>query len=103
MSTITLEGYFITKSFLRATGAHDRETPAQLAELQSKLLDIGAARIADMGKAGIDLQVLSLAAMGFEALDTDTASSVARDINDELAEPSASTPTGSGRWLKQNG
>ena len=64
MSTITLEGHFITESFLRATGAHDRETPAQLAKLQSKLLDIGAGHIADMDKARIDLQVLSLATMG---------------------------------------
>jgi len=85
MSTITLEEHFVTESFLRATGAHDRETPPQLAELQSKLLDIGAGRIADMDKSGIDLQVLSLAAMGFDALDADTASSLARDINNELA------------------
>src|ERR1035437_4088361 len=74
MSTITLEEHFVTESFLRATGAHDRKTLPQLAELQSKLLDIGAGRIADMDKSGIDLQVLSLAAMGFDALDADTAS-----------------------------
>ena len=86
MSTITLEEHFVTESFLRATGVHDRKTPPQLAELQSKLLDIGLGRIADMDKSGIDLQVLSLAAMGFDALDADTASSLARDINDELAE-----------------
>jgi hypothetical protein len=92
MSTITLEEHFVTESFLRATGAHERETPPQFAELQSKLLDIGAGRIADMDKAGIDLQVLSLAAMGFDELDADTASSLARDINDELAEAVRSHP-----------
>jgi hypothetical protein len=92
MSTITLEEHFVTESFLRATGAHDRETPPQLAELQSKLLDIGAGRIADMDKSGIDLQVLSLAAMGFDALDADTASSLARDINNELAAAVRSHP-----------
>lgn len=92
MTTITLEEHFITESFLRAIGAHDRENPLRFAELQSKLLDIGASRIADMDKSGIDLQVLSLAAMGFEALDADTASPLARDINDELADAMRSHP-----------
>ncbi|HEX4022096.1 MAG TPA: amidohydrolase family protein [Acidobacteriaceae bacterium] len=54
--------------------------------MQSKLLDIGTGRIADMDQAGIDVQVLSLAAMGFDALDAATASSLACDINDELAD-----------------
>jgi hypothetical protein len=92
MSTITLEEHFVTESFLRATGAYDRKTPPQLAELQSKLLDIGLGRIADMDKSGIDLQVLSLAAMGFDALDADAASSLAHDVNDELAEAVRSHP-----------
>ncbi len=92
MNTITLEEHFITKSLLRATGAGDREAPPQLAELQPRLLDIGAGRIADMDKSEIDLQVLSLAAMGFEALDADTASPLARDINDELADAVHSHP-----------
>ena len=86
MRTITIEEHFVTESFLRATGAGDRETPPQLAELQPKLLDLGAGRIADMDKSEIDLQVLSLAAMGFDALDADTATSLAHDINDELAQ-----------------
>ena len=38
-----------------------------------------------MDEAGIDLQVLSLASMGFDALDAATATSLARDVNDELA------------------
>jgi uncharacterized protein len=92
MNTIALEEHFATESFLRATGAHDRQTPPQLAELQPKLLDIGDGRIADMDKAGIDVQVLSLAAMGFDALDADTASSLAHDVNDELADAVRSHP-----------
>ncbi|HTU51175.1 MAG TPA: amidohydrolase family protein [Acidobacteriaceae bacterium] len=92
MNTITLEEHFLTESLLRATGAHDRETPPQLVQLQPKLLDIGAGRIADMDKAGIDFQVLSLAVMGFDALDADTASSLAHDINDELADAMRSHP-----------
>ena len=93
MTTITLEEHFVTESFLRAIGMSDVETNPRLAALQPKLLDIGADRIADMDKAGIDLQVLSLAAMGFEDLDAETASSLARDINDELADAVRSHPT----------
>jgi len=86
MRTITLEEHFVTETFLRATGAYGKSAPPQLAVLQPKLLDLGAGRIADMDEAGIDLQVLSLAAMGFDALDAATATSVARDVNDELAD-----------------
>ena len=80
MRTITLEEHFITESFVRATG-----TP-RFAELQPKLLDLGAGRIADMDEAGIDLQVLSLASMGFDALDGATSTALAHDVNDELAD-----------------
>lgn len=91
MRTITLEEHFVTKSFLRATHlranqAQARGFPPQLAALQSSLLDIGAGRIAAMDDALIDFQVLSLAALGFDALDTATACPLARDVNDELAE-----------------
>lgn len=92
MNTTALEEHFVTESFLKATRTNGETTPPQFAELQSKLLDIGAGRIADMDKSGIDLQVLSLAAMGFDALDADTATSLARDINDELAEAVRSHP-----------
>jgi uncharacterized protein len=57
-----------------------------MAELQPKLLDLGAGRIAAMDEAGIDFQVMSLAAMGFDALDAVTATALARDVNDELGE-----------------
>jgi uncharacterized protein len=93
MRTITLEEHFVTKSFLRATGTYGQSSPPQLAELQPKLLDIGAGRIAAMDEASIDFQVLSLAAMGFDALDASTARPLARDVNDELAEAVRSHPT----------
>jgi predicted TIM-barrel fold metal-dependent hydrolase len=86
MRTITLEEHFVTESFLKATQTKNQRTAPQLAELETKLLDIGAGRIADMDKSGIDYQVLSLASMGFDALGAETATSLARDINDELAE-----------------
>src|SRR6202050_3052935 len=80
MRTITLEEHFVTESFLRATGAYGSATPAWLEALQPQLLDLGAGRIAAMDAAGIDLQVLSLAAIGFDALDAS-------------APPSACPPT----------
>src|ERR1035437_4272512 len=88
MSTIALEEHFATKSSLRATGAPllPRVWP-QSEELQPRLLDIGAGRIAAMDEALIDFQVLSLsAAIGLDAIDAATACLLARDINDELAD-----------------
>lgn len=46
-----------------------------------------------MDDAGIDLQVLSLAAIGFDALDASTASSLASDVNDELAAAVRANPS----------
>ena len=85
MPVITLEEHFVTKSFLQATGVYGQSAAPQLAELQPKLLDLGAGRIAAMDEAAIDFQVLSLAAMGFDALEPASATPLARDINDELA------------------
>jgi uncharacterized protein len=79
MRVITLEEHFTTGSAVRTTGA------TRFADLQPKLLDLGAGRIADMDEAGIDLQVLSLVSTGIDALDAATARSLVRDVNDELA------------------
>jgi uncharacterized protein len=88
MSTIALEEHFVTKSFLQATG-DDGDT----SDLQSRLLDIGAGRIAAMDEAGIDFQVLSLVAIGgFEKLDASVATPLTHDINDELADAVRSHP-----------
>jgi len=93
MRTITLEEHFVTESFLRATGKYGKDSTTPYAELQPKLLDVGSGRIADMDTARIDFQILSLAAMGFDALASDTATSLARDINDELAAAVRANPT----------
>jgi predicted TIM-barrel fold metal-dependent hydrolase len=81
MLTVALEEHFVTRSFVQATAAS-----RVIEALQSKLLDIGDGRIAAMDEAGIDFQVLSLASMGFDALAADTATTLARDVNDELAD-----------------
>jgi hypothetical protein len=93
MHTIALEEHFVTSSFLKATSAYTQSAPPRMAQLHPKLLDIGAGRIADMDEASIDFQVLSLAALGFDALDSATATALARDVNDELAAAVSAHPT----------
>jgi uncharacterized protein len=90
MRTITLEEHFVTESFLRATGTY--ATP-QLAAMQSKLLDLGAGRIADMDAAGIDFQVLSLVTMGLDELDAAQANALVHGVNDELSDAMRAYPT----------
>ena len=92
MRTITLEEHFVTQSFLKAVGTYGHSAPPQIAALQPKLLDLGAGRIAAMDEASIDYQVLSLASMGFDALDASEATAVARDVNDELADAARANP-----------
>jgi predicted TIM-barrel fold metal-dependent hydrolase len=61
--------------------------------MHPKLLDLGAGRIAAMDEAGIDYQVLSLAAMGMDGLDAATATALVRDVNDELADAVRANPS----------
>ena len=93
MRTITLEEHFITASFLKATGGDQASPAPEIARMRSQLLDMGAGRIRAMDEAGIDLQVMSLVSMGMDALDAATATSVARDVNDELAAAVKANPT----------
>jgi 2,3-dihydroxybenzoate decarboxylase len=57
--------------------------------IRTRLLDIGAARLADMDAAGIGMAVLGLTAPGPNVLDTDTARAVATSANDQVAEACA--------------
>ena len=93
MKTITLEEHFITESFLKATGAYGKAAPPAIAAMQPKLLDLGEGRIQAMDEAGIDLQVLSLAGIGFGELDAATATALAAEINDEVAGAVRAHPT----------
>jgi len=93
MATITLEEHFVTQSFLKATTPPGQTPLPQFAQLQPKLLDLGAGRIAAMDESGIDIQILSSIPMGFEALPIATAAPLARDINDELAAAIRANPT----------
>jgi predicted TIM-barrel fold metal-dependent hydrolase len=91
MRTITLEEHFVTQGFLKATSVYGHDAPA-MAAVRPKLLDLGAGRIAAMDEAGIDLQVLSLAAMGIDQLDAQEATPLLADVNDELAEAIKANP-----------
>jgi predicted TIM-barrel fold metal-dependent hydrolase len=90
MKTITLEEHFFTESYLQAAKG---DPSVQFGGLQPKLLDLGAGRIAAMDEAGIDVQVLSLAAFALEGLDAATGTVLARDVNDELAAAIKANPT----------
>ncbi len=57
-----------------------------------RLSDLGDRRLEDMNRAGIDMQVLSLTAPGVQVFDTETATAVAADSNDELAEACRNYP-----------
>ena len=50
-----------------------------------KLLDLGDDRLADMDKAGIDMQVLQFSGVHMGGMDKTSASLVARESNDILA------------------
>jgi predicted TIM-barrel fold metal-dependent hydrolase len=93
MRTITLEEHFVTQSFLKATTPPGQAPVPFFAAMQPKLLDLGAGRIAAMDEAGIDLQILSSIPMGFDALPVETATALARDVNDELAAAVKTNPT----------
>jgi uncharacterized protein len=85
MRTITLEEHFLTESYVRATADYNEKTGMRFPELDAKLLDLGAGRIAAMDEGAIDVQVMSLVAFGLEGLDAPSGTAVARDVNDELA------------------
>ncbi|MGI4829027.1 MAG: amidohydrolase family protein [Janthinobacterium lividum] len=85
MRTITLEEHFITPDFIKATDAYGAGTPAPIAAMRDKLLDVGEGRLAAMDEASIDLQVLSLAALGVNTLAPAEQTAIMRGVHDEAA------------------
>lgn len=60
--------------------------------VHSRLLDIGAGRIAQMDEDGIDVSVLSITSPGVQVFDSETATRLASDANDILAAAVAVNP-----------
>ena len=61
--------------------------------INERLQDIGARRIADMDATGIDRQIIGITAPGVQVFDPATASALAIDANDQLAEACRKHPT----------
>lgn len=61
--------------------------------VHSRLVDIGAGRIAQMDRDGIDVAVLSITSPGVQAFDAVTATRLAKDANDVLAKAVHANPT----------
>jgi predicted TIM-barrel fold metal-dependent hydrolase len=86
MRIITLEEHITTPDIVKAAPMwRGDEAPPFMHAIQSKLLDMGEGRIADMDASGIDMQVLSVAANAVDKLDSATANALARDANDRMA------------------
>ena len=85
MHVVTLEEHFATPG-LQAAIAAIAPNVQQGETLQTKLLDLGDGRLADMDAGGVDMQVLSLAASGFELLESTQADSIVQDANDRVAD-----------------
>ncbi|HEX4213789.1 MAG TPA: amidohydrolase family protein [Candidatus Dormibacteraeota bacterium] len=81
MRTITLEEHFASPAFIEGPGR-----AAARPGLVESLLDVGDGRIEEMDAAGVDVQVLSLAAPGVEQMEAGESVAMARETNDYLAE-----------------
>ncbi len=92
MRTITLEEHFVTEDFVKATDAYGAGTPSELQAMKHKLLDLGTERLASMDEAEIDVQVLSLAALGVNKLAPAEQTTVLHGVHDELAAAVKSHP-----------
>jgi uncharacterized protein len=97
MRAITLEEHFASPAFFSGPGKQLKERASNFGDraqhLFEQLGDLGDKRLAEMDKAGIDVQVLSLTAPGVEQLDPDEAIALARESNDFLAEAIARRPS----------
>lgn len=85
MRTITLEEHFVTRNFIDATHSYGPGTPEPIRQMRDMLLDVSEGRLQAMDQAQIDMQVLSLAALGVTTLAPAEQTAVLRGVHDELA------------------
>jgi predicted TIM-barrel fold metal-dependent hydrolase len=97
MRTITVEEHFTSPGFVdgagRAFTEHLRKTGPRGPTILEQLADVGDKRLAEMDAAGIDMQVLSINAPGFEQVETAEMIAGAREANDFLLEAVKKNPT----------
>jgi len=93
---VTVEEHFGSPGFFNGPGqifaANARNSGVGQAVVDG-LAEVGAARVAAMDAAGIDVQLLSLNNPGVEQADPDVAIAVATEANDFLASAVAAYPT----------
>ena len=91
---IGTEETFTTLDVYEAIAAYIKTSPVDeiglgLPPVESKLVksltDLGAGRIADMDKAGINMQLLSLWSPGVQIFNADQGTELARNTNEQLA------------------
>ena len=97
MRTITLEEHFASPAFFDGPARFLKERAEKIGGrytyVVDRLCDLGDRRLAEMDAAGIDMQVLSLAAPGVEQMEAAEAVPMASATNDYLAEAVAKHPT----------
>lgn len=80
------DGGFDDPGFRSLWGFYSASPSARAQFILEGLHDLGEKRIADMDAAGIDHQIIALTAPGVQVFDPATASALAVDANDQLAE-----------------
>jgi len=88
---VAVEEAFMTPAILEAASRRAGGRPSMRSgpiagPFMPDLLDLGAERVAAMDAAGIDVQLLAVAAPGVQHLDDDIAGPLAAEANDRLAE-----------------
>jgi len=80
------DGSATDRGFLSLWGFYGGQEGARTTGVLQRIQDLGEQRIADMDATGVDLQILSLSCPGVQIFDGPTATALARDTNDQLAE-----------------
>ncbi len=84
---------FHDPGFRSLWGFYGKSVSPRAKFIHDRLQDLGANRIADMDAAGIDHQIIALTAPGVQVFEPATASALAIDANDQLAEACRKHPT----------
>jgi len=97
MTVIAIEEHWMLPELDAALRAVDHPDPSlvfnDMGDSMSRLVDLGAARLAIMDEQGIDLSILSLTPPGTHPLSPEQARALAQAANDAVAEAVSAAPT----------